>query len=129
MTDSRLNYASYVNGVLTLETCYTSADEDEQDSMNNYLNNILAVTKLIHNIRRECPIFRYSSISTDTDLDKYREKVYAVIQRSNTDFKEVYMEYVQDEIMRANHIFEANIFVRHAEFEQEEVFNIFTLGY
>ena len=129
MADARMNYASYLNGVLTMETCFTSANTTEDENLNKYINNILAVTRLIHNIRTECPKLRFSELTTDTDLEKYRDKVNAVIMRSNIDFKEVRMEYVQDEIMRANHIFEANIFVRHSDYEQEEVFNIFTLGY
>jgi hypothetical protein len=129
MADARMNYASYLNGVLTMETCFTSANTTEDENLNKYINNILAVTRLIHNIRTECPKLRFSELTTDTDLEKYRDKVNAVIMRSNVDFKEVRMEYVQDEIMRANHVFEANIFVKHSDYEQEEVFNIFTLGY
>ena len=129
MADARLNYASYLNGVLTMETCFTSANTTVEDNLNKYINNIFAVIKLIHNIRTECPKLRFTEITTDTDLERYRDKINAVIMRSNTDFKEVRMEYVQDDIMRANHVFEANIFVRHSDFEQEEVFNIYTLGY
>ena len=125
LSDLNVNYASYINGVLTMETCYTS-----QDSVGNqmrYINNILAVTKLIHNIRTECPKFRYSFI-TDTDLEKYREEVNDVIKRSNIDFATIYMEYTQDEVMAANKIFEADIFVKFKNFEQEEIFNIYTLA-
>ena len=124
MADANINYASYVNGVLTMETCFTTEEGRKQT---RYINNILSVTKLIHNIRTECPKLRYAFIS-DSDLEKYREDVNSVIMRSANDFAEVYMEYVQDEIMAANKIFEASIFVRHNNFEQEEIFNIYTLG-
>lgn len=123
-SDLNINYASYINGTLTMETCYTSQETRNQ---HGYINNILAVTGVIHNIKSECPRMRYSFI-TDTDLDKYREEVNKVIQRSVNDFDTIYMEYTQDEIMAANKIFEADIFVKFKNFEQEEIFNIYTLS-
>lgn len=125
LVDMNLNYASYVNDVLTMETAYTSQEGNKTQL--GYINNILAVTRVIHNIRTECPKIRYSFI-TDTDLEKYREEVNKVILRSNDDFDEIYMEYTQDEIMAANKIFEADIFVKFKNFEQQEIFNIYTLS-
>ena len=125
LSDRNINYASYVNGTLTLETCFTS--QEKNGVQVRYLNNIFAITKLIHNIRTECPKFRYSFI-TDTDLEKYREEVNNVIKRSNIDFADIYMEYTQDDVMAANKIFEADIFVKFKNFEQEEIFNIYTLS-
>lgn len=126
LADSNINYASYVNNALTLETCFTAQD-DEIRSQLGWINNILAVTQIIHNIRTECPKIRYSFI-TDSDLDKYQEDVNKVILRNKEDFASIYMEYTQDEIMAANKIFEADIFVRFRNFEQEEIFNIYTLS-
>ena len=125
LSDLNINYASYINGVLTMETCFTS--REGMGNQMRWMNNILAVTKLIHNIRTECPKFRYSFI-TDTDLEKYQEDVNNVIKRSNIDFATIYMEYTQDEVMAANKIFEADIFVKFKNFEQEEIFNIYTLS-
>ena len=125
LSDNNINYASYVNGTLTMETSYTSKEGIGMQT--RYINNILAVTKLIHNIRTECPKFRYSFI-TANDLDKYQEDVNNVIKRSNIDFATIYMQYTQDEVMAANKIFEADIFVRFKNFEQEEIFNIYTLS-
>lgn len=125
LVDMSINYASHINGVLTLETAYTTQEGNRTQL--GYINNILAVTRVIHNIRTECPKIRYSFI-TDTDLEKYREEVNKVILRSNDDFAEIYMEYMQDEVMAANKIFEANIFVKFKNFEQQEIFNIYTLS-
>ena len=124
LNDIGVNYASYINGVLTMETAFTT---EEKRTQLKYMNNILAVTKVIHNIRTECPKLRYSFI-TDTDLEQYREDVNKVIQRSKNDFLSITMEYTQDEIMAANKIFEADIFVRFKNFVQEEIFNIYTLS-
>lgn len=126
LADSNINYASYINNVLTLETCFT-AQIDEIRTQLGWINNVLAVTQVIHNIRTECPKIRYSFI-TDSDLDKYQEDVNKVILRNKDDFASIYMEYTQDEIMAANKIFEADIFVKFRNFEQEEIFNIYTLA-
>lgn len=125
LSDMNVNYASYLNGKLTMETCYSS--QTTEGSQLRWINNILAVTDVIHNIRTECPKFRYSFI-TDNDLEKYKEKVNNVINRSKHLFKSIYMEYTQDEVMEANKIFEADIFVTFKNFEQEEIFNIYTLS-
>jgi hypothetical protein len=125
LSDMNVNYASYINGVLTMETSYTS--QEGIGLQTRYINNILAITKLIHNIRTECPKFRYSFIEAN-DLEKYREEVNNVIKRSNIDLATIYMEYTQDDIMAANKIFEADIFVKFKNFEQEEIFNIYTLS-
>lgn len=122
--DIKVNYASLINGTLTMETCYTSQESPTQLS---YINNILAVTEVIHNIRTECPKIRYAFITAD-DLDKYRDDVNAIINRSASNFDSIYMDYTQDEVMAANKIFEADIFVTFKNFEQQEIFNIYTLS-
>ena len=124
LSDMHVNYASYVSGVLTMETTFTTETKHTQLS---YINNILSVTRVIHNIKTECPRIRYSFI-TDTDLERYREDVNKVINRTATDFASIRMEYMQDQIMAANKIFEANIFVTFKNFEQTEIFNIYTLS-
>lgn len=126
LADLGINYCAYVNNALTLETNFTAQAGDIRTQL-GWINNIFAVTKVIHNIRTECPKIRYSFI-TDTDLDKYQEDVNKVILRNKSDFKSIYMEYTQDEVMAANKIFEASIFVRFRNFEQEEIFNIYTLS-
>lgn len=125
LNDLHINYASFVSGAMTMETSYTSIDGVMTQL--GFSNNILAVTKVIHDIRTECPKIRYSFI-TDEDLEYYREEVNKVIRRSANNFAYISMEYVQDEVMKANKIFEANIFVRFKNFEQTEIFNIYTLN-
>ena len=60
-------------------------------------------------------------------LDRYKDEVNKVIKHSAGNFNNIYMEYTQDEIMEANKIFEADIFVSFNNFEQEEIFNIYTM--
>lgn len=124
LCDLNINYASYINGALTMETTYTTQEGNTQLS---YINNILAVTQVIHAIKTECPKIRYSFI-TDTDLSYYQNAVNKLIMQYASNFADIKMEYTQDEIMAANKIFEANLYVKFKNFEQEEIFNIYTLS-
>ncbi len=125
LCDNSINYASMLNDVLVLETEYTS--QDLTRTQLGYINNVLAITQVIHDIREECPRIRYSFI-TNKDLDKYRDDINAVIKRRSTNFKNIYMDYIQDDIMVANKIFEADLYVTFNDFEQQEIFNIYTLS-
>ena len=120
----RLNYASIINDVLTLETEYTSQDATTQLS---FINNVIAIQYIIRDVRENCPKYRYSFISTN-DLSKYKNNVSAIIFRYADWFESLEFVYVQDEVMKANKIFEASIKIKHKDFIQSEVLNIYTLG-
>ena len=122
--DLRLNYASVLNNVLTLETEFTSQEELTQLS---FINNVTAIQKIIKTVRDRCPSFRYSFIST-TDLQSYKKEVNRIIATFTGWFESLEFVYVQDEIMRANKIFEASLKVKHKDFVQSEILNIYTLG-
>lgn len=122
--DARLNYGSVLNGVLTLETEYTSQTELTQLS---FINNVIAIQKIVKDVRDNCPAFRYSFISTD-DLASYKKSVTRIINKYNEWFESLEFVYVQDDIMRANKIFEASLKVKHKDFVQSEILNIYTLG-
>lgn len=120
----RLNYASVLNNVLTLETEYTSQDTYTQLS---YINNVTAIQKIIKDVRDKCPASRYSFI-TGNDLQKYKNDVSNILMKYTEWFDSLEFVYIQDDIMRANKIFEADIKIRHKDFVQQEIFNIYTLG-
>ena len=122
--DLRLNYASVLNNVLTLETEFTSQEELTQLS---FINNVAAIQKIVKTVRDRCPSFRYSFIST-TDLQSYKKEVNRIIATFTGWFESLEFVYVQDEIMRANKIFEASLKVKHKDFVQSEILNIYTLG-
>lgn len=122
--DLRLNYASVLNNVLTLETEFTSQEELTQLS---FINNVTAIQKIIKTVRDRCPSFRYSFIST-TDLQSYKKEVNRIIATFTGWFESLEFVYVQDDIMRANKIFEASLRVKHKDFVQSEILNIYTLG-
>ena len=122
--DNRLNYASILNDVLTVETEFTSQDEFTQLS---FANNVIAIQKIIKDVRDNCPKFRYSFISTD-DLASYKKSVTRIINKYTEWFESLEFVYVQDDIMKANKIFEASLKVKHKDFVQSEILNIYTLG-
>ena len=124
LDDSRLNYASILNDVFTVETEYTSQEELTQLS---FINNVIAIQKIIKDVRDNCPKFRYSFISTD-DLASYKKSVTRIINKYTEWFESLEFVYVQDDIMKANKIFEASLKVKHKDFVQSEILNIYTLG-
>ena len=124
MDDLRLNYCSYYNGVLTLESEYTSQEPYTQLS---FINNVLIVQQVIKAIRQACPKIRYSFID-GTDLQRYQEDVQAVIDRYSQYFKSIQMEYVEDTTYTKNKIYYAVIRVTFKDFVQSEVFKIIALS-
>lgn len=124
LDDIRLNYASVLNNVLTMETEFTSQAELTQLS---FANNVIAIQAIVKDVRDKCPKFRYSFISTD-DLQSYKKAVNRIINKYTGWFESLEFVYVQDDIMKANKIFEASLKVKHKDFVQSEILNIYTLG-
>ena len=122
--DLRINYASILNDVLTLETTYTSQENLTQLS---FINNVIAIQAIVKDVRDNCPAFRYSFISSD-DLSTYKNAVNQIIGKYTKWFESLEFVYVQDDIMKANKIFEASLKVKHKDFVQAEILNIYTLG-
>ena len=124
LDDLHLNYASYLNGVLTMETEYTSQAEYTQLS---YINNILSIQEVIHDVRDKCPRFRYQFITND-DLETYRKNVEEVINQYTDRFASLDFVYTQDDVMVNNKIFEASIKCTFKNFVQTEIFHIYALS-
>lgn len=124
LMDLRLNYASILGGVLTMETEYTSQERLTQLS---FINNVVAIQKIIKDVRDNCPKYRYSFISTD-DLQEYKKNVTRIINKYSSWFEKLEFVYVQDDIMKINKIFEASLRIKHKDFVQSEILNIYTLG-
>lgn len=118
--DIRINYASYYNGLLTMETEYTSQERLTQLS---WLNNILTLQQLIKDIRLKCPKIRYNFLDTES-LQKYQDDVQSVIDNYNSIFESIRMEYVADSTYENNKIFYAVIEVKMKNFIQSEYFKI-----
>jgi len=119
-----VNYASILNGALTLETELTSQEDYTQLS---FINNVTAIQVVIKDIRYNCPRFRYS-FSTTNDLDDYKENVSAIVKKHSYKFESLKFIYMQDDLMKANKIFEADLRVVHKAFYQAEIINVYTLS-
>ena len=121
--DLRINYAGYYQGLLTMETDYTSQNRSTQLS---WLHTVLLIQELIKAIRARCAKIRYNFMDEDS-LKKYEEDVQAVIDKFVSKFESITMEYVEDSVYKANKIFYAVISVQLKDFIQSELFKITVL--
>lgn len=125
LMDKQLNYASYLNDKLVMELQLTSQEKDSQLS---YINNIILVQEIIRKIRLLCPRIRYSFIDKADGLDKYAADVQTVINTFSEQVNSIEFAWSADDVMLANHIFEATIKVAFKEYVQAERFSIFTVN-
>lgn len=123
MEDARVNYASYYEGKLTLETFWTSQKESTELS---FVNNILAIQQVMQAIRVACPKNRYTLI-TNGDLTNYEKDVNAVISTYAGNFDAIKMEYAQDEAAIDEKIYYAIIRVVPKNFVNAEKFKLIAL--
>lgn len=119
-----LNYASILNNVLTLETENTSQAAFTQLS---FINNVTGIQQVIKDIRRACPSCRYA-FQTEDDVDNYQKKINEIVTRHATNYALLEATFEQDDIMKANKLFEFNLKFRHKQFYTAEKINVYTLG-
>ena len=124
LLDLRINYATYIEDSLVIESLYTSQEKYTQLS---FINNILAVQEVMRAIRRRCPAVRYSFIDGD-DLEKYRADVQEAIEPYSSNFRTLTLTYMQDPYYTENKIFYATLAVQFRDFVQTEYFKIVALG-
>lgn len=118
--DERINYAAYYDGVLTMDTEYTSQTRYTQLS---WINNVLMVQAMIRDIRKRCPINRYTIMDGD-ELTQYKADVESVLAKHSSRFKSLQIQYVQDEQYELNKIFYAVIVIQFRNFIQNEIFKL-----
>lgn len=126
LADNAINYISYYDGLPVLETTYVNYEEYTQMS---FLQNILAIQEVIKAIRSRCPKTRYTFLDNDgEDLENYIEDARAVINQYRSNFKEIDIKYMNDEVYELNNIFYATITVRFHNFIQEEFFKVICIN-
>lgn len=118
LSDAHINYASYIDNMLVLETEYTSQEVETQWS---FINNILGIQEVIRAVRTRCPSIRYGFNDGD-DLVRYRAEVNEVLSKYSANFKVLEMEYVQNAEYSTNKIFYAVIKACYRDFTQTEYF-------
>lgn len=124
MDDMHINYASYIDNRLVLETLYTSQDKHTQWS---YINNVMGIQDVVKAIRTRCPIIRYSFIDGE-DLEKYRADVEEVLDGFKSNFKALQLQFVEDTTYSQNKIFYAVLQVVYKDFVQSEYFKVTALS-
>lgn len=124
LVQNHINYASMINGVLTIETDMTAQIAETACS---YGNNILTVQNTIRKVRTLCPKLRGSFIDSSDSLDKYAQKVRDVITQDKDNYNSIEFKYTADEVMKANHVFDASIYVVFKNYVGSEEFTIYTL--
>ena len=124
LEDMRVNYASYIDNQLVVESMYTSQEKNTQWS---YINNVMSIQEVVKAIRIRCPVIRYTFIEGE-DLEKYRADVEEVIAPFRTNFKSLELEYVEDATFSANKIFYAALKVVYKDFIQTEWFKVTALA-
>lgn len=124
LVDMHINYATYIDNSLVIETLYTSQEKYTQLS---FINNVLSVQEVIKEIRRRCPAIRYSFIDGD-DLEKYRADIEEIIAPFESNFESLTITYMQDDYYTRNKIFYAVLAVKFREFIQTEYFKITALS-
>lgn len=125
MTDLKVNYGSYYNGVFTMDTEFTLNPKESDFS---YINNIMLVHQVMQAVRKACPASRYKFIDNN-DLSTYQRSVEEVLKVFRSKFAALRFKYVQDDNSVANKIYYAAIEVVFRPFAQAEIFTITALNY
>lgn len=124
LEDMHVNYASYIDNQLVIETLYTSQEKYTQWS---FINNVMGIQEVVKAIRMRCPAIRYTFIDNE-DLENYKADVEEVIAPFKSNFKTLELEYVEDATYSANKIFYAVLKVVYKDFIQTEWFKVTALS-
>ena len=124
LIDMHVNYATPINGTLTVETQITSQERETQCS---HINNILTVQETMRDIRTLCPRIRGSFIDQSDGLDKYAQQVQNVIDKHRDEYNSIEFTWSADDVQIANKIFNASLVVSFKNYVIAEIFNIYTV--
>lgn len=124
LVDMHVNYAVPINGVLTVETQFTSQERETQCS---HINNILTVQNTMRDIRTLCPRIRGSFIDQSDGLDKYAQQVKNVIDKHREEYESIEFTWSADDVQVANKIFNAALKVAFKNYVIAEIFTIYTV--
>ena len=124
LCEMAVNYASYYDGILVLETELTSQDDLSQLS---YLNNVFLMQEIVKALRERCPKTRYSFIE-GADLTIYTQDVQTVLDKYSSSFKQLKLVYLEDTTMKENKIYYAAILGVFKDFAQQEYFKLYALN-
>lgn len=121
---NHVNFISYLDKVPVLESEYTT---QEDYSGFSFINNTLAVQRVVKAIRVKCPKSRYSFMEEE-DLVKYEEDVQAILNNYTSNFTTLKMEYAADKTYEQNMTYYAILYIQFKKFVQAEVFRIIAIN-
>lgn len=123
LEELRINYATYVEGKLVIETMYTAQDAWTQLS---FANNVLAVQEVARAIRTLCPSIRYSFIDA-AGLEMYKAHIQNLLINYESNFETLNFVYVEDRVMVTNKVFKAALEFGFRNFAQTEIFDLIAI--
>lgn len=124
LEDIKINFASYFKDKFTIETLFTSQEKNSQLS---FINNIMAVQRVIKALRVKFPSIRYSYITSAEDLDAYTTEINEFLSLYAGMFNELRFEYVPDKAMQIQKIYRAALYFRFNEFTMGEYIDAYML--
>lgn len=119
-----INYAIFEDNNCVVQTCYSSQDKYTQLS---YINNVVAIQKVLRAVRTACPKNRYT-MSTTTDLSNYAKAVNNVLSNFVTNFSVLEFVYTQDKLKARQKIFYASIKFAFLDWVQTEMFDVYAIN-
>ena len=122
--EERINYADYLDNQLTIESLYTCQEKYTQLS---FINNVLAIQEVAKAVRAQAPANRFTLLDQE-GLNRYANFVQGILDNYKDNFDELTFVYVQDDVMKANKIFNASISFRFNDFVQSEIFDLYALS-
>lgn len=124
LEDIKCNFASYYKNDFTIETLWTSQEDYTQLS---FINNVMAVQRVIKALRVHFPSIRYQFITSTDDLTAYTTNINEFLSSYTNMFAELRFEYIQDSVAAANKIYRAALYFRFNDFAQGEQIDAYML--
>lgn len=130
LVDINVNYATYYNDQLVIESECTCQEKNTELS---WINNVIAIQEVEKAIRVKCPKSRYTFIDADGNgdssaFDNYKKDVEELLTNYQSNFKKLEFDYTYDETQVQNKQFYASIFFSFRDFMESEVFNLFAIN-
>lgn len=124
LEDIKCNFGSYYKDSFVIETLWTSQEDYTQLS---FINNVMAVQKVIKALRVHFPSIRYQFITSSEDLQAYTTNINEFLSSYTNMFAELRFEYIQDSVAAANKIYRAALYFRFNDFAQGEQIDAYML--
>ena len=120
----RINYAVFEDDNCVAQLCYSCQDKYTQLS---YINNVVAIQRVLRAVRTACPKQRYTLSSTN-DLTNYAKAVNNVLANFVTNFSVLNFVYTQDPLKAREKIFYASIQFAFLNWAQTEIFDVYAIN-